>query len=307
MAQEAGVDDWSAALALSIAAEVRRHRQALGLSAQQLSERCAQAGMPIQRSVLANLESGRRSTVTVAEVLVLAAALQVAPAQLIFPVGQQEKVEMLPGVEEPPYEAIQWLSGEKWPGRYGRVIPVMSTPIAAYKWHEKNINLIYAAMARRDRYRRQYLEALERKERGRDRYSEVEAEIADLSAKLVERTEELRGVPLAERPSKSPEVIAMQDRLSELRDEAGAHQQAREAVHYLKESAPTAEGQVLAYARRIARARWRMERLGWIPPELPNKIADYVSNAYDPEAFAEEEFEHRAEIAEMADMYELGE
>ncbi|MGW0782468.1 helix-turn-helix domain-containing protein [Streptomyces sp. NPDC002913] len=304
MAQEAAADDWSAGLALSIAAEVRRHRQAQGLSAQQLSERCAKLGMPIQRSVLANLESGRRSTVNVAELLVLAAALQVAPAQLLFPVGHREKIEVLPGVEESPYEAVQWLRGSKWLGRYGKFIAAMSSPITAYDWHAKSVDHMYAAMARRDRYRRQYLEALERKERGRDRYSEVEAEIAELSSKVTERTERLRGVPLAERPPKEPDFIAMQDRLSELRDEAGAHRQAREAVHYLKESAPAAEGQVLALARRIARTRWRMERSGWVPPELPNKIADYVESAYDPDAFAEEEFEHRADIVEMLELDE---
>lgn len=304
MAQETAVDDWSTGLALSIAAEVRRHRQEQGLSAQQLSERCAQVGMPIQRSVLANLESGRRSTVTVAEVLVLAAALRVAPAQLIFPVGYQEKVEVVPGVEDSPYEAVQWLRGAKHLGRFGKFIATTSTPITAFDRHHKNVNSMYAAMARRDRYRRQYLEALERKERGRDRYIEVEAEIAELSSKLIERTEALRGVPLAERPPKSPEISAMQDRLSELRDEAGAHRQAREAVHYLKESAPEAEGQVLNFARRIAWARWRMERSGWIPPELPSKIAEYVDSAYDPDAFAEEEFEHRADVAERLELDE---
>ncbi|MFD0393285.1 helix-turn-helix domain-containing protein [Streptomyces nogalater] len=80
MTQSATETPWSERLALSVAQEVRRHRQRLGVSAQQLSERCAELGMPIQRSVLANMESGRRSTVTVAEVLILAAALDVAGA-----------------------------------------------------------------------------------------------------------------------------------------------------------------------------------------------------------------------------------
>lgn len=103
--------DWSARLALSVAREVRRHRQAQGLSAQQLSDRCAAVGMPIQRSVLANLESGRRTTVTIAEVLVLARALGVPPGVLIFPVGYERQVEVLPGARQEPLVALDWLSG----------------------------------------------------------------------------------------------------------------------------------------------------------------------------------------------------
>ena len=57
------------------------------MSVQKLADVTDELGMPIPRSVLANLESGRRETVTVAEVLVLAAALDVAPIDLICPSG----------------------------------------------------------------------------------------------------------------------------------------------------------------------------------------------------------------------------
>ena len=67
---------------------------------QQLADRTAELGMPIPRSVLANLESGRRDTVSVAEVLVLAAALDVAPIELICPVGFDKQTEMLPGCHD---------------------------------------------------------------------------------------------------------------------------------------------------------------------------------------------------------------
>ncbi|MFD5050842.1 helix-turn-helix domain-containing protein [Streptomyces tendae] len=105
--------DWSARLSLSVAREVRRHRQAKGLSAQQLSERCSSLGMPIQRSVLANLESGRRTTVTIAEVLVLAAALEIPPTSLIVPVGYEEEFEALPGVRGESYDWALWVAGEE--------------------------------------------------------------------------------------------------------------------------------------------------------------------------------------------------
>jgi transcriptional regulator with XRE-family HTH domain len=82
------------------------------MSAQQLADRTAELGMPIPRSVLANLESGRRETVSLAEILVLAAALGVSPIELMCPVGFDEKTELLPGRIMDPREAMQWFTGE---------------------------------------------------------------------------------------------------------------------------------------------------------------------------------------------------
>lgn len=82
------------------------------MSAQQLADRTAELGMPIPRSVLANLESGRRETVSLAEILVLAAALGVSPMELMCPVGFDEKTEMLPGRIMDPREVMRWFTGE---------------------------------------------------------------------------------------------------------------------------------------------------------------------------------------------------
>lgn len=82
------------------------------MSAQQLADRTAELGMPIARSVLANLESGRRDTVSVAEVLVLAAALNVSPIELMCPVGYDKRTEILPGRTADPLEAMHWFTGE---------------------------------------------------------------------------------------------------------------------------------------------------------------------------------------------------
>lgn len=68
--------------------------------------------MPIPRNVLANLESGRRDTITVAEVLVLAAALNVAPMELICPVGYDDEIELLPGRQTNPLTGSRWIDGE---------------------------------------------------------------------------------------------------------------------------------------------------------------------------------------------------
>ena len=82
------------------------------MSAQQLADKTDELGMPIARSVLANLESGRRETVSVAEVLVLAAALGVSPIELMCPVGFDEQTEMLPGRMMDPLAAMRWFTGE---------------------------------------------------------------------------------------------------------------------------------------------------------------------------------------------------
>ena len=79
---------------------------------QKLADKTEELGMPIPRSVLANLESGRRDTVSVAEVLVLAAALDVAPIELICPVGFDKQTEMLPGRMMDPLSAMRWFTGE---------------------------------------------------------------------------------------------------------------------------------------------------------------------------------------------------
>lgn len=107
-------DDWSTSVARLAAREVRRYRerQRPKMSVQKLADKTDELGMPIPRSVLANLESGRRDTISVAEVLVLAAALDVAPIDLICPVGFDKQTEMLPGAAMDPLSAMRWFTGE---------------------------------------------------------------------------------------------------------------------------------------------------------------------------------------------------
>ena len=107
--------DWPTRAAQLVAREVRRYREAQRpkMSTQKLADRTAELGMAIPRSVLANLESGRRETVSVAEVLVLAAALHVAPIELMCPVGFDKQTEMLPGRMMDPLDAMRWFTGER--------------------------------------------------------------------------------------------------------------------------------------------------------------------------------------------------
>lgn len=79
------------------------------MTAVALSARCAELGLPLDRNVIAKLENGHRNSVTVDEVLVLAAALRVPPSHLLFGVGGAE-AEVLPGKRVPAWRAAEWLS-----------------------------------------------------------------------------------------------------------------------------------------------------------------------------------------------------
>lgn len=92
--------------------EVRRARG--GLSAEQLAQRCADLGMPsLNRSVIANLENGRRDFVTVDELLVLALALDVAPLHLVVPMGAQDPMLIAPDIPHLGGPVRAWVRGER--------------------------------------------------------------------------------------------------------------------------------------------------------------------------------------------------
>lgn len=97
-----------------VAGEVRRLRgkEQSALSAAKVADRTLDIGFGISRSVVADLETGRKKSIDVPELLVLAAALGVSPAQLVFPDLPRGKVEVLPGLEQESHDALQWFSGE---------------------------------------------------------------------------------------------------------------------------------------------------------------------------------------------------
>lgn len=79
--------------------------------------------------MLANIESGRRSYVTVAELLTLAYVLDVAPVHLLVPTEVDEDVSddqyaICPDVFLPIPHAREWVRGNHAPG-CGRPTPVL--------------------------------------------------------------------------------------------------------------------------------------------------------------------------------------
>lgn len=140
--------DWMARVGTGIAREVRRHRLARGMSAQQLSDACSKLGAPMPRTVISNIENGRRTNISVAEVMVLAQALDVPPIALIFPAGYVDEVEYLPDRKIDPIRAVNAFSGKT---RIHQKSPLDGVPkdewalSMAYhhRWLENRISGIY--------------------------------------------------------------------------------------------------------------------------------------------------------------------
>ncbi len=101
--------DWAEGLAARVAREVTRFRGAN--SAQWVSDRTADLGYRVSRSVIADLENGRRRYVTVHELVMLAGALSVSPLDLLYGDNNGAEVEFSPNQCMMRLTAIQQFSG----------------------------------------------------------------------------------------------------------------------------------------------------------------------------------------------------
>ncbi|OBB71575.1 helix-turn-helix domain-containing protein [Mycobacterium sp. 852014-52144_SCH5372336] len=103
---------WAEGQTLRIGKEVRRLRDAQDLSARELADRTADLGHHVTRTAITDLEIGRRKQLTVAELTVLAYALNTAPVALIYPGPYDHPTEVLPVHEEvSEARAAQWFCG----------------------------------------------------------------------------------------------------------------------------------------------------------------------------------------------------
>lgn len=92
-----------------------RRREHGGMSAQKLANRCAELGMPsLSRIVITKLENGHREAVSVAELMILAQALDVSPIELLFPIGREgmRPSEIAPGRGLSAWDAALWFMGQ---------------------------------------------------------------------------------------------------------------------------------------------------------------------------------------------------
>jgi transcriptional regulator with XRE-family HTH domain len=138
---------WSDRVVGMIAIEVRRYRKQARMSAQQLADECERRGLPIKRSVLANLESGRRTTLSVPELLILADVLRIPPALLLYPLGYREQIEVLPGQVATPEQAMAWLVGGIGPAGG---VPAAENSVDLYREHAYAVSAWEAAVRAAD-------------------------------------------------------------------------------------------------------------------------------------------------------------
>jgi transcriptional regulator with XRE-family HTH domain len=106
-------DQWSAVFTGRIALRVRDARKAAGLTMAEVAQGCADRDLPeFTEHSMKNLESGRKTSITVADFIVLADVLGVPPVTLLFPLGSAATVEVLPGREVSTWDAVAWFTGE---------------------------------------------------------------------------------------------------------------------------------------------------------------------------------------------------
>lgn len=120
MTQDDGGKLWAEGLHRRVGEAIRNARDGRGMSAQQVADNTATLGYPVSRSQIANYESGRKQTLDIAELLVIAATLDVPPVSLLFGGHPDRDVEVLPGQMMQTTAALARFSGDD---SYGSDVP----------------------------------------------------------------------------------------------------------------------------------------------------------------------------------------
>ncbi|WP_164842392.1 helix-turn-helix transcriptional regulator [Actinoplanes solisilvae] len=94
------------------ARQVKAYRKDRDWTQPQLADRCKAAGLDWDRSIVANVEGNRRSSIAVHEVFTLARVFDVPPALLLFPLKSGEPIELVKGEALQPGLALRWFNGE---------------------------------------------------------------------------------------------------------------------------------------------------------------------------------------------------
>lgn len=96
----------------AVRARVKELRGRKGWSGADLGEQLSKLGVPWNRSVVANFESGRRPAVSVQELLALALVLDVAPVNLLVPL-HSEPYQVTPKGTDPQnaLDVWSWMRG----------------------------------------------------------------------------------------------------------------------------------------------------------------------------------------------------
>jgi transcriptional regulator with XRE-family HTH domain len=109
--------EWASEWTRLIGKNVRTIRKAKSLSTQRLSDLCSErAGFEVPRNTIVNLETGRKESISVQELVAIALASETPPVSLLYPLDQE--VEIAPGQRRNAFHAVEWFSG-----RWGPIAP----------------------------------------------------------------------------------------------------------------------------------------------------------------------------------------
>lgn len=124
--------DGAEPLTAVVAARVKEVRRKRGWSAERLAAEMAKVGVPWTRMVVTKLETGRRPSVSLTEVLALAYVLGVAPIHLIVPTEGDAPYPVTPEWVVKPARAREWIRGRHpLPSTDPRIF---FSEVPAYEW-----------------------------------------------------------------------------------------------------------------------------------------------------------------------------
>ncbi|MFF5230320.1 helix-turn-helix domain-containing protein [Dactylosporangium sp. NPDC000521] len=124
---------WPKTVTQVLARQLKAWREQRKISANELSRRTAELGFEVPRSVIANIETGRRDSIGVNELLILAAALDIPPILLITPIGVSDSMEILPDVTVSPWLARGWIMGTR---------PIEFTGSSLVTWRDSRRSIV---------------------------------------------------------------------------------------------------------------------------------------------------------------------
>ncbi|WP_313550909.1 helix-turn-helix transcriptional regulator [Corynebacterium sp.] len=104
------MSDWQKNMTDTIGREVKRHRG--DRSHLWLQQQTEKLGLKVSRSGISQLENGNRTSISVAEWLILAAALEVPPLLLLWPRYPDGEAELLPNFSATAQDGVKWASGQ---------------------------------------------------------------------------------------------------------------------------------------------------------------------------------------------------
>ncbi|WP_244872698.1 MULTISPECIES: hypothetical protein [unclassified Mycolicibacterium] len=132
MAQDDYGQQWAKELVARVGLAIKTARGKR--SAAWLSDRTAELGYRVSPTVIAKLDSGHRGEVlSVAEWLILSAALDVTPMALLFPDIPDGPVDMLPGVQRTSFVAAAWVAGDDIDGLAARPEALSALDVRHYE------------------------------------------------------------------------------------------------------------------------------------------------------------------------------